>query len=114
MMTFEEMQDAKDALSRLMVLAYGDTGASQAAANFLLSWWNAKTCDGFDLTDLWRCDQGVREDMISVMRLVAAREKYPDTYIERKHWVELVEQNRTHLRDVRAHAAVYTRAFNTE
>lgn len=97
MMMHEETQAAKEALRRLMVLAYGDSGASQAAANFLLGWWNAKTCGGFDLTDMWSCDQGVRADMISVMRLVADREKYPDAYFLRQHWVELVELWRPHL-----------------
>lgn len=97
MMTFEEAQAAKEALRRIMALAYGDSGASECAANFLLSWWNAKTCGGFDLTDLWSCDREVRADMISAMRLVADREKYPDAYIDRKHWVELVELWRPHL-----------------
>ena len=41
------------ALERLIKIAQADTGQSQRTAEFLLSWWNAETCGGFDLTTLW-------------------------------------------------------------
>ena len=43
----------KAALERLIKIAQGDTGQSRMTAEFLLSWWNAANCGGFDLTTLW-------------------------------------------------------------
>ena len=66
------------ALERLIKIAQADTGQSQRAAEFLLSWWNAETCGGFDLTTLWGVDTEIANDMITVFALVASCRRYPD------------------------------------
>ena len=47
---------AKAALERLIRIAQRDTGQSRMVAEFLLSWWNAANCGGFDLNTLWGVD----------------------------------------------------------
>jgi hypothetical protein len=71
--------DQKAALERLIQVALGDTGQSRKVANFLLAWWNAEECGGFDLTDLWRVDTAIAADMVTVFGMVAERNHYPDT-----------------------------------
>lgn len=71
--------DQKAALERLIQVALGDTGQSRKVASFLLAWWNAEECGGFDLTDLWRVDTAIAADMVAVFRMVAERNNYPDT-----------------------------------
>ena len=71
--------DQKAALERLIQVALGDTGQSRKVANFLLAWWNAEECGGFDLTDLWRVDTAIAADMVTVFSMVAERNNYPDT-----------------------------------
>ncbi len=67
------------ALERLLQIAQGDTGQSRKAADFLLAWWNAGTCGGFDLTTLWSVDTAVTDDMATVFSLIARTRVYPDT-----------------------------------
>ena len=71
--------DQKAALERLIQIALGNTGQSSKVANFLLAWWNAEECGGFDLTDLWRVDTAIAADMVTVFAMVAERNHYPDT-----------------------------------
>jgi hypothetical protein len=66
------------ALERLIKIAQADTGQSQLAAEFLLSWWNASSCGGFDLTTLWGVDTEIAADMVTVFALVASCQRYPD------------------------------------
>lgn len=79
----QESQEMKpgeiDALQRLLLVAASDTGQSRKVANFLLAWWNAETCGGFDLTDLWGLDASLRNDAITVFGMVARVNSYPDT-----------------------------------
>ncbi len=42
--------DEKAAFHRLVAIAQRDTGQSRRVADFLLAWWNAGECGGFDLT----------------------------------------------------------------
>jgi hypothetical protein len=67
------------ALGRLVRIAEGDTGQSRLVANFLLAWWNAGECGGFDLSDLWAVDEVIAADMVTVFALIAGRKRYPDT-----------------------------------
>src|SRR5262249_49030195 len=53
-------------------------GQSRIVANFLLAWWNAASCGGFDLTDLWAVDTSIAEDMLAVIVLVSRQRRYPD------------------------------------
>ena len=62
----------KAALERLIRIAQGDTGQGRMTAEFLLSWWNAANCGGFDLTTMWGVDTEIAADMVTVFGLVAA------------------------------------------
>lgn len=71
--------EQKDALERLIAIAQGDTGQSRRVADFLLAWWNAGECGGFDLTTLWFVDRAISDDMVIVFSYVARANTYPDT-----------------------------------
>jgi len=86
------------ALERLVDVARGNTGQSGKVANFLLAWWNAGECGGFDLTDLWGADASIAADMVSVFALVAERNKYPDTLGYGKQFEAIVRAWRPALR----------------
>ncbi|CAJ0802724.1 hypothetical protein LMG7141_04150 [Ralstonia condita] len=76
----EQMTPAeRAALERLIQYAQSDTGQSRRVADFLLAWWNAGQCGGFDLTNLWAVDDAIAEDMAIVFRLVTRANSYPDT-----------------------------------
>ena len=66
------------ALERLIRIAQADTGQSRRTAEFLLSWWNASNCGGFDLTTLWGVDTQIAADMVTVFAIVAGCHRYPD------------------------------------
>ena len=68
----------KAALERLIRIAQRDTGQSRMTAEFLLSWWNAATCGGFDLATLWGLDSEIAADVVTVFGLVASCHRYPD------------------------------------
>ena len=68
----------KAALERLIRIAQGGTGQSRMTAEFLLSWWNAANCGGFDLTTIWGVDIEIAADMVTVFGLVAVCHRYPD------------------------------------
>lgn len=68
------------ALQRLIEIAATDTGQSRAVADFLLTWWNARACGGFDLTTLWRVAPPIRDDILLVLDLIAHHRNFPATY----------------------------------
>lgn len=88
-----------EAIVRLFAIAETDTGQGRRAANFLLAWWNAKSCGGFDLTDLWNVDLAVARDMTAVFAVIGEDEyrSYPAGFedrfrnLVRRHHPELVE-----------------------
>jgi hypothetical protein len=67
------------ALEHLIRIAAGTTGQSRIVANFLLAWWNAAECGGFDLTDVWAVDAAIATDMLRVLALIVERRQYPDS-----------------------------------
>lgn len=67
------------ALMRLLQAASGDTGQSRRCADFLLAWWNAGKCGGFDLTALWGLDDSICNDMHVMFGYIARAQHYPDT-----------------------------------
>lgn len=67
-----------DALNRLIEIARRDTGQSKRVADFLLAWWNATSCGGFDLSDLWGVDLEIADDMVEVIGLIRRSRSYPD------------------------------------
>lgn len=71
--------DELAAVRRLVDVAKSDTGQARRVAGFLLAWWNAETCGGFDLTDFWAVDRGIAEDMLAAAGMVARIRSYPDS-----------------------------------
>ena len=70
--------EQKAALQRLIAIAQTDTGQARRVADFLLAWWNAGECGGFDLTNLWGVDASIEEDMVIVFGYIARANAYPD------------------------------------
>lgn len=91
--------EQRAALNRLIHIAQRDTGQARKVATFLLAWWNADSCGGFDLTDLWAVDTAISEDMVTVMLLVAEVHSYPDTLGYGEAFERLVRRWRPHLLD---------------
>ncbi len=91
--------DEKTALNRLLDIAQSDTGQARRVADFLLAWWNAGSCGGFDLTNLWGVDQSIREDMITVFGYVARVNKYPDALGYKEPFQSIVRGWRPELKD---------------
>jgi hypothetical protein len=85
------------ALRRLIKLAHGQSGQCKRVADFLLAWWNAGSCGGFDLTDLWAVDDQIADDMITVMKLIAKMREYPDALGFRAEFERMVEEWRPAL-----------------
>jgi hypothetical protein len=71
--------EQRAALDRLIAIAQCDTGQARRVADFLLAWWNAGSCGGFDLTNLWGVDRSIADDMVIVFGYVARANAYPDT-----------------------------------
>ncbi len=72
-------ESQRAALERLIEIAQRDTGQARRVAAFLLAWWNAEECGGFDLTDMWQVDTAIATDLVTVFGLVACRHSYPDS-----------------------------------
>jgi hypothetical protein len=71
--------EQKASLERLIAIAQSDTGQARRVSDFLLAWWNAGSCGGFDLTNLWGVDRSIADDMVIVFGYVAHANAYPDT-----------------------------------
>jgi hypothetical protein len=83
-------EQARAALERLIEVAQSDTGQSRRVANFLLSWWNAEQCGGFDLTDAWGVDRAIAADMVTVFTYAVMHSHYPDTLGYEKQFAAIV------------------------
>lgn len=94
-----DADDAIAALDRLEIIAQSDTGQSRRVANFLLAWWNAGDCGGFDLTDLWMVDRAIADDILTVARLISIRHEYPNAYGYGPQFEQLVTDWRPRLFD---------------
>ena len=70
--------EQKAALERLLVIASRGTGQSRRVADFLLAWWNAGSCGGFDFTTMWGCDTAIVSDMVTVFAYIGHNANYPD------------------------------------
>jgi len=67
------------AMAALSGVALRDVQQPLDGADFLLAWWNAAECGGFDLTDLWGVDAAIAADMLTVFALLTMHHSYPDT-----------------------------------
>ncbi len=92
-----DIKEALAALDRLIIIAQSDTGQSRRVANFLLAWWNAGNCGGFDLTDLWMVDRAIADDILTVTGLIAQSHVYPGEYGLKVEFEQLVADWRPHL-----------------
>ncbi|MBS1815440.1 MAG: hypothetical protein JSS87_11235 [Acidobacteria bacterium] len=72
-------ENERIALERLLDHADGLSGQSCYVADFLLAWWNAEECGGFDLTKLWALDTAIAADVVTVTGLISRVHQYPDT-----------------------------------
>ena len=59
-------------------MAEGDTGQSDRVRSFLLAWWNAEECGGFDLMDLWNLDTEIVEAIQRILFGLPNYRFYPD------------------------------------
>ena len=91
--------DQRAALERLIAIAQSDTGQARRVADFLLAWWNAGECGGFDLTTLWFVDRSIADDMVIVFRYVARANAYPDTLGFKAEFQSIVRGWRPELAD---------------
>lgn len=67
-----------ESLLRLLELAKGRTHQGRRVADFLLAWWNAGSCGGFDITSGWALDEEVVADVTIVFALALHVSEYPD------------------------------------
>lgn len=82
----------KLALERLIAIAKRDTGQCGRVANFLLSWWNADTCGGWQVTDVWSLDRSIYDDILVVIGLIRQEWKYPPGLGYNKDFQEILKQ----------------------
>ena len=85
------------ALRRLIEIAKRDTGQSRRVADFLLAWWNAAECGGFDLTNLFSVDDSIATDMVAIFALIARLSRYPDALGFGKDFAAIVREWRPEL-----------------
>ena len=93
------MNAYESALHRLIAIAQQDTGQSRRVADFLLAWWNAESCGGFDLTHLWAVDEAIAKDMLIVFAYIARVTNYPDVLGYKSQFQSIVRDWRPELRD---------------
>jgi len=87
-----------ESMERLLEVAERDTGQSRKVANFLLGWWNAPVCGGFDLTDLWGLDAELQRDIVYVIVYIVGHQgHYADRLVSRSRMERLVRDWRPKL-----------------
>ena len=91
--------EQKESLERLIAIAQSDTGQARRVADFLLAWWNAGECGGFDLTNLWGLDRSIADDMVIVFGYVARTHSYPDVLGYNDQFQSIVRTWRPELAD---------------
>lgn len=89
--------DELAALERLIAHAQRDSGQSRIVADFLLAWWNAGSCGGFDLTSVWALDSAIVADMTVVFGLIGRVNHYPDRMGYEAEFTNLVRTWRPEL-----------------
>lgn len=85
---------SKSALETLIDIAKGNSDQSEIAADFLLAWWNADSCGGFDLTELWRVDSTLHIEFTYVFTYLLQNYRYPDELGYRTDFMEILKRRR--------------------
>lgn len=83
-------------LEQLLAAASNDTGQSARVADFLLSWWSAADCGGWDPTAMWSLDQELADAILVVLGYIHRARRYPDSLGFGSEFVLLVRQWRPH------------------
>jgi hypothetical protein len=65
------------AFERLLTVAATSTTEGKRAADFLLAWWNAGNCGGFDFTNVWGVEGPMAADMVTVFAYFLRVKPYP-------------------------------------
>lgn len=68
-----------ESLTRLFKLAAGRTGQGRRVADFLLAWWDAERCGGFNPATLWELEAKNAKDLLAVLQLIARCRHYPES-----------------------------------
>ncbi len=89
--------DEYAALTRLLRLAGNDTPAARCAAEFLLAWWDAPACGGFDFTGLWQLTAPQQRDLLQVTAYLARAGHGPQQLGLHEEMEGLLRQWRPHL-----------------
>lgn len=88
----------KAALERLIAIAFRDTGQSKKVADFLLGWWCAEECGGWDVTDLWAVDVEIKDDMVTVLAFIIEHPGiYPNDIGFKRHFHQIIRNWRRRL-----------------
>ncbi len=94
----EATREEHAVLARLIDRAFRPySGRDKYVADFLLAWWNAKACGGFNLAELWGLDAATREDVKVVLDMICRCGAYPDTLGYQNEFVLLVHRWRPEL-----------------
>jgi len=88
---------ARAPTQRLLQVAAGDTSQSGTVGTSLLAWWNAKSCCGFDLTDLWTVDNAISKQMLATAAFISTHWEYPAAYGVGPQFEQLVALRRPAL-----------------
>ncbi|SAL80245.1 DUF7673 family protein [Caballeronia telluris] len=75
---FQMTDEEKAALERLLLHARGDSGQSRRVADFLLAWWNAADCGGFDIATTWALGANIAADVVIVFAFAVRAGNFPD------------------------------------
>lgn len=102
------------ALTRLVMLAkQHDAQSSSTVADFLLAWWDAGACGGFDLTALWLVNRTIVQDLFTVFALIVRERITPHTLGLADEFQEIIARWRPALRGAANHpSGVVPRANN--
>lgn len=67
---------------RLLKAPKSNKGQPKRPANFVLAWWSADSCGGFDIVDVFNVDESIAADMATFFGYVASRTitEYPEEY----------------------------------
>ncbi len=76
--TESDVRALKNEVEFLLNVGGRDTGQSARVRNFLLAWWNAEECGGFDFTDLWNMDMEIVESIQRILFILPNYRFYQD------------------------------------
>jgi hypothetical protein len=84
------------ALKRLLTTATEQEGAP--VANFLLAWWNPRTCGDLAISELWGANAQTTADLATVFGLAVRSMMRPDSLGYEKEFAALIAQRRPQLK----------------